>query len=344
MKPLSPEEDKKLINEITIELKQEEALKKGTFSILSIIGHGTFGVVYRAKEEKTGEIFAIKRVFQDKKYKNRELEILKELNHPNVINLKHYFYTKTEKEGKEPEIFLNCVMDYFPQTLSRILSVNFQSRKQLDPFIAKLYAYQMMLSLKYLHSKGIAHRDIKPQNILVEPKTNKIKVCDFGSAKKLIQGQKSISYICSRFYRAPELIFGATDYTNQIDVWSMGCVISELVLGRPMFPGATTSDQLVEIIRILGTPTKDDICSMNPHFKDHKFPDVKPIPFEKLFKNRIIPEHFLDLLSKLLVYNPQIRLTPEKALEHAYFDEIKKIDKNHGGKYKEYDIPLGLEI
>ena len=344
MKPLSPEEDKKLINEITIELKQEEALKKGTFSILSIIGHGTFGVVYRAKEEKTGEIFAIKRVFQDKKYKNRELEILKELNHPNVINLKHYFYTKTEKEGKEPEIFLNCVMDYFPQTLSRILSVNFQSRKQLDPFIAKLYAYQMMLSLKYLHSKGIAHRDIKPQNILVEPKTNKIKVCDFGSAKKLIQGQKSISYICSRFYRAPELIFGATDYTNQIDVWSMGCVISELVLGRPMFPGATTSDQLVEIIRILGTPTKDDICSMNPHFKDHKFPDVKPIPFEKLFKNRIIPEHFLDILSKLLVYNPQIRLTPEKALEHAYFNEIKKIDKNHGGKYKEYDIPLDLEI
>lgn len=344
MKPLSPEEDKKLMNEITIELKQEEALKKGTFSILSIIGHGTFGVVYRAKEEKTGEIFAIKRVFQDKKYKNRELEILKELNHPNVINLKHYFYTKTEKEGKEPEIFLNCVMDYFPQTLSRILSVNFQSRKQLDPFIAKLYAYQMMLSLKYLHSKGIAHRDIKPQNILVEPKTNKIKVCDFGSAKKLIQGQKSISYICSRFYRAPELIFGATDYTNQIDVWSMGCVISELVLGRPMFPGATASDQLVEIIRILGTPTKDDICSMNPHFKDHKFPDVKPIPFEKLFKNRIIPEHFLDLLSKLLVYNPQIRLTPEKALEHAYFDEIKKIDKNHGGKYKEYDIPLDLEI
>ena len=344
MKPLSPEEDKKLMNEITIELKQEEALKKGTFSILSIIGHGTFGVVYRAKEEKTGEIFAIKRVFQDKKYKNRELEILKELNHPNVINLKHYFYTKTEKEGKEPEIFLNCVMDYFPQTLSRILSVNFQSRKQLDPFIAKLYAYQMMLSLKYLHSKGIAHRDIKPQNILVDQKTNKIKVCDFGSAKKLIPGQKSISYICSRFYRAPELIFGATDYTNQIDVWSMGCVISELVLGRPMFPGATTSDQLVEIIRILGTPTKDDICSMNPHFKDHKFPDVKPIPFEKLFKNRIIPEHFLDLLSKLLVYNPQIRLTPEKALEHAYFDEIKKIDKNHGGKYKEYDIPLDLEI
>ena len=344
MKPLTPEENNKLINEITKELQQEEALEKGNFTVLSIIGHGTFGVVYRAKEEKTGEILAIKRVFQDKKYKNRELDILKELNHPNIIRLKHFFYTKGKKEGNEPEIFLNCVMDYLPQTLSRILSINYQSRKQLEPFIAKLYAYQMMLSLKYLHSKGIAHRDIKPQNILVDQKTNKIKLCDFGSAKKLIQGQKSISYICSRFYRAPELIFGATDYTIQIDVWSMGCVISELVLGRPLFLGATTSDQLVEIIRILGTPSMEDICSMNPHFKEHKFPQVKPIPFDKIFKNRIIPEYFFDLLSKILVYNPQKRLTAEKALEHPYFDEIKKIEKNKDGKYKEYDIPLDLEI
>ena len=344
MKPLSPEEKNKLMKEITEELKQEEALEKGNFSIISIIGHGAFGMVYQAKEEKTGQIFAIKRVFQDKKFKNRELEILKELNHPNIISLKHYFYTKAEKEGKESEIYLNCVMDYFPQTLSRILSVNFQSRKQLDPFIAKLYAYQMVLSLKYLHSKGIAHRDIKPQNILVDQKTNKIKLCDFGSAKKLIQGQKSICYMCSRFYRAPELIFGATDYTNQIDVWSMGCVISELVLGRPIFLGATTSDQLVEIIRILGTPTKEEICSMNPLFQDHQFPDIKPLPFERLFKNRIIPDHFFDLLSKIFVYNPQKRITAEKALEHPYFDEIKKIGKNHGGKYNNYDIPMDLEI
>ena len=296
-----------------------------------------------AKEEKSDELIAIKRVFQDKKYKNRELDILKELNHPNIISLKHYFYTKVEKGENGEEIYLNCVMDYFPQTLSRILSTNFQSRKQLDPFIAKLYAYQMLSSLKYIHSKGIAHRDIKPQNILVNAKNNKIKLCDFGSAKKIEQGQKSIAYICSRFYRAPELIFGSTDYTCQIDVWSMGCVITELVLARPLFPGATTSDQLVEIIRILGTPTKDDICSMNPHFKDHKFPDIKSIPFEKILKNRIIPEHFIDLISKLLVYNPNKRLTAEKALEHPYFDEIKKIGKN-STKYKEYDIPNDLII
>ena len=343
MKHLSSEESKELLNEINKELLQEEALKNGKFTALSILGKGTFGVVYRAKEEKSDDFIAIKRVFQDKKYKNRELDILKELNHPNIISLKHFFYTKVENGQNGPEIYLNCVMDYFPQTLARILSTNFQSRKQLEPFIAKLYAYQMLSSLKYLHSKNIAHRDIKPQNILVNPKNNKIKLCDFGSAKKIEQGQKSIAYICSRFYRAPELIFGATDYTCQIDVWSMGCVITELVLGRPIFPGATTSDQLVEIIRILGTPTKDDICSMNPHFKDHKFPDIKPVPFEKILKNRIIPEYFLDLISKLLVYNPTKRLTAEKALEHPYFDEIRKIEKNNG-KYKEYDIPTDLII
>jgi glycogen synthase kinase 3 beta len=337
----SPQDkNQEIIDKINIELQQEEALKEGKFTAISIIGKGTFGIVYRAKKENSDDILAIKRVFQDKRYHNRELEILKELNHPNIINLRHYFYTKGKDES---EIFLNCVTDYLPQTLSRILSINYQSRKQLEPFIAKLYAYQMLLSIKYIHSIGITHRDIKPQNILVDQKTNKIKLCDFGSAKKLIQGQKSLAYICSRYYRAPELIFGSTYYDSQIDVWSMGCVISELVLGRPLFPGSTPSDQLVEIIKILGTPTKDDIISMNPQFQEQKFPPIKPTPWEKVFRNRKIPDHFIDLISKLLVYNPKVRLTAEKALEHIYFDEIKKI-KISDGKYGEYCIPTDLQI
>ena len=201
----------------------------------------------------------------------------------------------------------------------------------------------MMLSIKYIHSIGITHRDIKPQNVLVDQKTNKIKLCDFGSAKKIIKGQKSLAYICSRYYRAPELIFGSTNYDSQIDVWSMGCVIVELVLGRPLFPGSSPSDQLVEIIKILGTPTKEDIFSMNPQFENHKFPMIKPTPWEKVFKNRKIPEHFIDFISKLLVFNPTVRLTASQALEHEYFSEIRKIEKNEG-KYGNYNIPTDLII
>lgn len=115
----------------------------------------------------------------------------------------------------------------------------------------------MFRGLAYIHAIGICHRDIKPQNLLVDPSTHILKICDFGSAKKLIKGEPNVSYICSRYYRAPELIFGCTDYNNIIDMWSVGCVIAELLLGQPIFPGESGVDQLVEIIKVLGTPTKE---------------------------------------------------------------------------------------
>ena len=96
--------------------------------------------------------------------------------------------------------------------------------------------------MNYLASVGICHRDIKPQNLLVDPQTHSLKVCDFGSAKRLVRGEINVSYICSRYYRAPELIFGATEYTNAIDVWSVGCVMAEMLLGQPLFPGDSGVD------------------------------------------------------------------------------------------------------
>lgn len=102
-----------------------------------------------------------------------------------------------------------------------------------------------------------------------------LKLCDFGSAKVLVRDEPNISYICSRYYRAPELIFGATDYTPAIDVWSAGCVMAELMLGSPLFPGESCVDQLVEIIKVLGTPTKEEIEAMNPRYTENKFPPIK---------------------------------------------------------------------
>ena len=119
---------------------------------------------------------------------------------------------------------------------------------------------------------GICHRDIKPQNVLVDSATNTVKLCDFGSAKQLAYGEPNISYICSRYYRAPELIFGNSEYDCSIDLWSVGCVIAELMLTMPIFPGESGVDQIVEIIKILGTPTRDEILAMNPNYKESRFP------------------------------------------------------------------------
>lgn len=115
-------------------------------------------------------------------------------------------------------------------------------KQHVPPLLIKLYAYQLMRSIAYIHALGICHRDIKPQNVLVDPSTHVLKLCDFGSAKQLIPGEPNVSYICSRYYRAPELIFGNSDYQCVIDVWSVGCVIAELMIGQPIFPGESGVD------------------------------------------------------------------------------------------------------
>lgn len=283
------------------------------------IGNGSFGVVYEARIVETGELVAIKKVLQDKRFKNRELQIMKQLHHPNIVALKHYFYQNGEKDD---EVFLNLVMEFVPDTVYRVTR-HYTKQRQLPPMIAvKLFVYQMCRSLAYLHSVGICHRDIKPQNLLVDAKSFVLKLCDFGSAKALIAGEPSVAYICSRYYRAPELIFGATDYTTAIDVWSAGCVAAELLLGHPLFPGDTGVDQLVEIIKVLGTPTREEVEAMNPSYTEFKFPSVKPFPWSKLFKPKP-PTEALELITRMLTYVPSKRITAIEACAHPFFDELR---------------------
>jgi glycogen synthase kinase 3 beta len=149
-----------------------------------------------------------------------------------------------------------------------------------------------------------------------------VKLCDFGSAKMLVTGESNIAYICSRYYRAPELIFGATDYSTAIDTWSLGCVFAELLLGQPLFPGESNVDQLVEIIKVVGTPTRQEIESMNRNYTEFKFPQIKAHPWARVFKSKGTPE-CLDLLSKILQYTPDKRVTPMQTCAHALFDELR---------------------
>ncbi|KAK7043706.1 glycogen synthase kinase 3 [Paramarasmius palmivorus] len=265
-----------------------------SYSNCKVIGNGSFGVVFQAKlvdAPKDGEDIAIKKVLQDKRF-------------------------------KKDEVYLNLMLEYVPETVYRA-SRHYAKLKQPMPMLQiKLYMYQLLRSLAYIHSVGICHRDIKPQNLLLNPATGVLKLCDFGSAKILVAGEPNVSYICSRYYRAPELIFGATNYTTNIDIWSTGCVMAELMLGQPLFPGESGIDQLVEIIKVLGTPSREQIKTMNPNYMEHKFPQIKPHPFSKVFRPRTAPEA-IDLVAKLLEYTPGARLSAIEAMIHPLFDELR---------------------
>lgn len=284
-----------------------------------VIGNGSFGVVYQATVVETGETVAIKKVLQDRRFKNRELQIMRKLDHPCVVSLKHSFLAKGEKPD---DVYLNLVMEFIPETIHRTLRNHTRAKKLVPIMYTKVYMYQVCRSLAYIHSKGICHRDIKPQNLLLDANSHVVKLCDFGSAKVLLKGQPNVAYICSRYYRAPELVFEATEYTTSIDIWSLGCVMAELLLGKPLFPGDSGVDQLIEIIKILGTPTREEIFAMNPNHTTFSFPQISPHPWAKVFRNKA-PKNAIDLVSKLLVYKPMGRLSPLEALVHPFFDDLR---------------------
>lgn len=294
---------------------------KQTISYMAerVVGTGSFGVVFQAKCLETGETVAIKKVLQDKRYKNRELQIMRVLDHPNVVRLKHWFFSTTNKN----ELYLNLVLEYVPETVYRVAKHHSRMNQHMPLIHVQLYTYQICRALAYIHGViGVCHRDIKPQNLLVNSHTHQLKLCDFGSAKMLVPGEPNISYICSRYYRAPELIFGATEYTTAIDMWSVGCVLAELLLGQPLFPGESSIDQLVEIIKVLGTPTREEIKCMNPNYTEFKFPQIKAHPWHKVFNKRMPPEA-VDLVSRLLQYSPNLRCTALEACAHPFFNELR---------------------
>lgn len=293
-----------------------------SYSAERIIGNGSFGVVFQAAVVETGEVVAIKKVLQDKRFKNRELQIMRQLvkdKHSNIVTLKHCFYSQGEKPD---ELYLNLVLEYVPETVYSISRQHQKAKISLPLIYVKLYLYQLSRALSHIHALGICHRDIKPQNLLVNPENHQLKLCDFGSAKALVKGEPNVAYICSRYYRAPELIFGSTDYTTAIDVWSQGCVGAELLLGQPLFPGDSGVDQLVEIIKVLGTPTREEISAMNSNYTEFKFPQIKACQWRKVFRSKT-PDEAMDFISQTLAYAPERRVKPLDGCAHAFFDELR---------------------
>eukprot|EP00931_Biecheleriopsis_adriatica_P052195 TRINITY_DN30339_c0_g1_i1.p1 TRINITY_DN30339_c0_g1~~TRINITY_DN30339_c0_g1_i1.p1 ORF type:complete len:372 (+),score=69.22 TRINITY_DN30339_c0_g1_i1:51-1118(+) len=304
-------------------------LQSRTYTAQRVLGKGSFGVVYQAQIIETQEIVAIKSIRMQEK--DREVQILKELDgHPNIVCLKGAFLsdegTATDQAG-QGGTRLNLVLEFLSDTLHRVIKHYNQLGKRMDHFYAKLYQFQLVRGLAFVHGRGIVHCDIKPQNLLLDGKSQTLKICDFGTAKRMIFSEQQRPYMCSRYYRAPELILGAVNYTTSVDLWSAGCVFAELILGQPLFTGKDGIDQLVQIIKVLGTPSSQQLRAMNPNYPEYEFtPVVKPHPWEQVLRGWA-PPAANDLVGQMLTYDPAARLPPLHILMHAFFSELRSLDK-----------------
>jgi len=179
-----------------------------------------------------------------------------------------------------------------------------------------------------MHGLAFMHADIKPQNLLLIGSTQTLKICDFGTAKRLHHIEARQLYQVSRYFRAPEIIFGSTTYGTGIDIWAAGCVLAEMVLGQPLFTGRDGIDQLIEIMKVLGTPSTEDLVAMNPNYpRTFAFsPRVQPHPWTTVMRGTLSREG-CDLMGKLVAYNPQSRVAACQSLLHDFFDVLREEEK-----------------
>jgi cyclin-dependent kinase len=284
---------------------------------LEKIGEGTYGLVYKAKDKRTGVLVALKKIRLESEDEGtpstavREISILKQLQHPNIVQLYEVIHTETS---------LTLVFEYLDQDLKNYLDAC--GEKGIDDYTVKSFLYQLLQGLAYCHKHRVLHRDLKPQNLLINME-GELKLADFGLARGFgIPVKKYTHEVVTLWYRPPDVLLGSTQYSTPVDIWGVGCIFAEMVTGRPLFCGASDPDQLVKIFKYLGTPTPrdwPDIVKL-PGYKTD-LPRYKGESLEKVVPR--LDKKGIDLLQKMLQPDPKKRLTAEAAMKHAYFDDLK---------------------
>mmetsp|Transcript_49011 Transcript_49011/g.131554 ORF Transcript_49011/g.131554 Transcript_49011/m.131554 type:complete len:438 (-) Transcript_49011:233-1546(-) len=293
---------------------------KVTYRADCILGKGSFGVVFKAFVSNSQQIVAIKAVKQRLGEINIEDRVLRKLRGlPNIVLLLGAFPTGCGEEHR-----WNLVLEYLSDTLQRIIKHLRHVALWMELHDVRLYMHQILRGLGVLDRNRIVHRDIKPANLLVDPVTKTLKICDFGTAKELESPKADNQpYVCSRYYRAPELILSSPDYGTPVDLWSAGCVLAEMLVGQPLFPGQDGVDQLGQIVDILGTPTLQELYAMNPNYdRDVVFIQrIEPVPLEKVLRRKAGIET-IELLGRLLQYDPTLRVRPVDGMAAALFEPL----------------------
>ncbi|XP_068151660.1 cyclin-dependent kinase 7-like [Drosophila tropicalis] len=281
------------------------------YSKISVLGEGSFAVVYKARDLVTRRIVAVKKIKRrsdeeaSKIATLLEVKILQELKHENIISLIDIFREISN---------VSLVFELMDSDLSMIIK---NPTIILSAANIKAYASMILRGLDYLHQNWILHRDLKPKNLLLNVK-GILKICDFGLATKFRFGiHSNVHYVVSRWYRSPELLFGARDYGIGIDMWALGCILAELLLRAPFLPGSSELNQLKCIFKTLGSPSAADWPHIN-HLKNYdEFRNFPGTPLRDIFSDA--GSDMIKLIRRLLAMNPLKRCSCREALEMTYF-------------------------
>mmetsp|Transcript_15541 Transcript_15541/g.44186 ORF Transcript_15541/g.44186 Transcript_15541/m.44186 type:complete len:309 (+) Transcript_15541:214-1140(+) len=291
------------------------------------VGEGTYGVVYKGRDKVTGKVLALKQIRLEQDEEGipstaiREISLLRDLRHQNVVALLDVVH----EDGK-----LHLIFEYLDSDLKKHMEA---SPGHYDPKVLKRYLYQMLSGIAHCHSHRILHRDLKPQNLLIGqsegwgesngiPGDHVLKLADFGLARAFgIPIRQYTREVITLWYRAPEILLGCKQYSTPVDLWSIGCIFAEMAMLKPLFPGDSEIDELFKIFQILGTPNEAMWRGIRqlPEYKD-VFPQWRPKDLKEVVPQ--LDDDGLDLLARLLMYDPAQRISAKQALQHPYFHDL----------------------
>ncbi|RDA87523.1 hypothetical protein CP532_1607 [Ophiocordyceps camponoti-leonardi (nom. inval.)] len=287
-----------------------------SFQQLEKLGEGTYATVFKGRNRQTGELVALKEIHLDSEEGTpstaiREISLMKELKHENIVALHDVIHTENK---------LMLVFEYMDGDLKRYMDTHGE-RSALKPATIRSFMYQLLKGIDFCHQNRVLHRDLKPQNLLINSK-GLLKLGDFGLARAFgIPVNTFSNEVVTLWYRAPDVLLGSRTYNTSIDIWSAGCIMAEMYTGRPLFPGTTNEDQIIRIFRIMGTPTErtwpgiTQYPEYKPTFQMYATQDLRNIL-------HAIDATGIDLLQRMLQLRPELRISAHEALQHPWFNEI----------------------
>ncbi|XP_076893872.1 cell division control protein 2 homolog C-like [Bidens hawaiensis] len=294
---------------------------------LEKVGEGTYGKVYKAKDKKTGELVALKKTRLEMDEEGIPPSTLREISILQLLSTSIYIVRllsvqHIQHKGK-PILYL--VFEYLDTDLKKFIDSHRKgpNPSPLPPSQILSFLYQLCKGVAHCHSHGVLHRDLKPQNLLVDKEKGILKIADLGLGREFTVPLKNYTHeIVTLWYRAPEVLLGSASYALGVDMWSVGCIFAEMSRRQALFPGDSEFQQLLHIFRLLGTPTEEVWPGVSSLKDWHVYPK-----WEAQNLARAVPSlgpDGVDLLSKMLKYDPAERISAKAAMDHPYFDSLDR--------------------